>query len=563
MAIGRDKGRGGRWWRNPSYLLGVRRRATGACERRAERVDQRLAGPSGSPKDSTFDPMLQVGAHVTANIRLVRLLGQGGMGSIWLADHLGLHTQVVVKFVSAELADKPDIRERFEREAAFAAQAKSPHVVQVLDYGITAFGIPYIAMELLEGEDLGKRIARDGIIAPEVFAGWLTQACKGLGRAHAKGIVHRDIKPDNIFLCEIDGETVVKVLDFGIAKGTDGGAAAAFSGTKTDAFLGTAYYMSPEQTMGAKHIDLRTDLWSMAVTTYLALTATRPFESGSIGELVVAITSAPIAPPSTCNPRLGPSIDAWMTKALARPVDERFSSAKEMADAFAAAVAGAALRPSQVPTSMQYTAPLAPAPNVRASTSVGVVSERVGSTNTRPSPSSPSSASSLSRPSSASSASSLSRPSSPSKAGLVLAALGACLVLGVAAFGVRLTMAGRSVATVGAATGSAATVREPAGLTATLIPDQPPSASASASPAPLSAPSVASASPLAPPAPLVHAPRTPASARRSPAPVPPETNAPATENASAAAPKPATPPKHQASPDPATTSPNRLKMGLE
>jgi serine/threonine-protein kinase len=160
---------------------------------------------------------LAPGFMVTASIRLSRLLGEGGMGSIWVADHLGLHMQVVVKFISTEYCHHPEIVARFEREAAIAAQAKSPHVVQVLDHGKTTNDQLYIAMELLEGEDLGARLARDITVEPELFADWLSQAAKGLSRAHAKGIVHRDIKPENIFLCDVDGEIVVKLLDFGIA----------------------------------------------------------------------------------------------------------------------------------------------------------------------------------------------------------------------------------------------------------------------------------------------------------------------------------------------------------
>lgn len=281
-------------------------------------------------------PALAPGQLVSASIRLERLLGQGGMGSIWVADHLRLRSKVVVKFVSHEHANNPEAIARFEQEAAAAAAAKSPHVVQIHDYGTTDQGIPFIAMELLEGEDLDKRLERGPIPAP-VFAGWLTQACKGLARAHAQGIVHRDIKPENIFLCDMDGDEVfVKILDFGIAKAAS--SLSQFSGTRTGAFLGTAYYMSPEQTMGAKNVDHRTDLWSLAVVTYEALTGVRPFESDAIGALVAAITTLPIVPPSTHCPALSVAVDAWMEKALARDPSQRFGSAREMAESFFQAV---------------------------------------------------------------------------------------------------------------------------------------------------------------------------------------------------------------------------------
>ncbi len=289
---------------------------------------------------------LAPGDLVTPSIQLVKLLGQGGMGSVWVARHLGLHVDVVVKFMAAAFATNTEAMMRFQREAALAAQAKSPHVVQVFDHGLTSNGIPYIAMELLEGEDLGKRLEREGTIEPGVLATWLVQACRGLARAHAKGIVHRDIKPENVFLCDNDGEVLVKLLDFGIAKSFD--AAPSLSATRTGSVLGTAYYMSPEQTLGAKDIDQRTDLWSLGVLAYLALTGSRPFDGETYGALAVAITSSPAMPPSRVNPQLSPAIDEWMNQALSRDRATRFSSAKEFADGLVRATNG---RPSAVPQS--------------------------------------------------------------------------------------------------------------------------------------------------------------------------------------------------------------------
>ena len=282
---------------------------------------------------------LVTGALVTPSIRLVRELGRGGMGSVWIAEHLRLRTQVVIKFIAREYVTSAEAISRFEREASLAAQAKSPHVVQVYDHGISDSGLPYIAMELREGEDLGKRLARDGQIAAELFATWLNQACRGLSRAHAKGIVHRDIKPENIFLCDNDGETLVKVLDFGIAKD----AMAGLAGTKTGAMLGTAYYMSPEQTMGLKTVDHRTDLWALGVVTYQAVTGVRPFDGDAIGALVLAITSGVVPPPSSLVPTLAPALDGWMARALSRDPGGRFGSAREMADAFTSALYGGTL----------------------------------------------------------------------------------------------------------------------------------------------------------------------------------------------------------------------------
>jgi len=258
------------------------------------------------------------------------------MGSLWVADHLRLRVPVVVKFIAAELAENQEARSRFEREAAATMAAKSPNVVQILDYGFSDQGLPFIAMELLEGEDLAKKIEREIRIGPNEFAEILRQACRGLTRAHTQGIVHRDIKPENIFLSSIDGELCVKVLDFGIAKADN--AMMGLRATKTGVLLGTAFYMSPEQTMGAKNVDRRTDLWSLGVVAYYALTGVRPFQAEAIGILVRDISTTPITPPSRFVPELGPAIDHWMAKALARNPAERFTSAKDMSVAFDAAV---------------------------------------------------------------------------------------------------------------------------------------------------------------------------------------------------------------------------------
>src|SRR5690606_3214657 len=188
---------------------------------------------------------------------------------------------------------------------------------------------------------------RLGRISPNLYASWLWQMCAGLSRAHAKGIVHRDVKPENIFLCDEEGETLVKILDFGIAKSHD--TTGGFSATRTGVMMGNAYYMSPEQTMGAKNVDQRTDVWALGAMSYHALTGVRPFDADSLGALVYAITAGPIAPPSTHNPELSPEIDAWMAKALQRNPEARFSSAKELSTAFLDAVSGVAPRPSRTP----------------------------------------------------------------------------------------------------------------------------------------------------------------------------------------------------------------------
>jgi len=278
---------------------------------------------------------MQPGQLFSANLRLVRQLGQGGMGSVWVADHLGLGAQVAVKVMARAIAGQPELVERFRREASAAAQLKSPHVAQVFDHGVSASGEPFIVMELLEGEDLGKRIAREGPLPTALVADILGQVAKALSRAHAAGIVHRDIKPENVFLSEHDGELSVKVLDFGIAKTTQDASA---SVTSTQGTFGTPLYMGPEQLLSAKHVDFRADLWSFAVLAYFMLTARYPFEGETLGAISVAVNEGKSRPPSQRRAGISGEVDAWFARAFQRDPQARFGSAKEMAEALRAAV---------------------------------------------------------------------------------------------------------------------------------------------------------------------------------------------------------------------------------
>ncbi len=292
---------------------------------------------------TTTEP--HAGDHVTPKIRLVRPLGAGGMGSVWLADHDALHTQVVVKFIAADLAKSQDAVGRFEREAAAASQVKSPHVVQILDHGLTGDGAPFIVMELLEGRDLAQHLEKFGRLAPDDVGEVTAQLCRALARAHERGIVHRDIKPHNIFLCDAgSGELFVKLLDFGIAKG--GRVEKLSESTKTGTLVGSPYYMSPEQLVGAKDIDFHTDLWSVGVVAFEAMTGTRAFDAETLGALALRIHNDPLPLPSKRCDAAGSAVDAWFEHACARLPRDRFSSAKEMADALLAAITGDPTRES-------------------------------------------------------------------------------------------------------------------------------------------------------------------------------------------------------------------------
>jgi serine/threonine-protein kinase len=279
---------------------------------------------------------LQENMVVADRFRLVRMIGRGGMGSVWQAMHLGLDTPCAVKFIEGELANVAEAHARFEREAKAAAQLRSPNVVQIFDHGVWQ-GRPYIAMELLEGEDLGKRLAKSGgRLAPPDVNFVVQQVCRALSRAHQAGVVHRDLKPDNIFIVKDDDRDIVKILDFGVAKS----AASALDGsnTKTGAMLGTPYYMSPEQAQGIKSVDARSDLWSLAVIVFQCLTGRLPFESEALGDLLVKIIVNPIPKPSEYYPSVPVGFDAWWTKAADRNVDGRHQTAKLFAETLSLAL---------------------------------------------------------------------------------------------------------------------------------------------------------------------------------------------------------------------------------
>ncbi|RLB61524.1 MAG: serine/threonine protein kinase [Deltaproteobacteria bacterium] len=274
---------------------------------------------------------------VTPRVRLVRLLGKGGMGSVWVADHLTLNTQVAVKFILASVASgDPAMLARFEREARVAAQIKSPHVVQTYDHGVMDDGTPFIVMELLEGESLADRLKRAGPLSLEQADLLVRQTTKVLSKAHELGVVHRDIKPDNLFCIESGYDLFIKVLDFGIAKQPE--MPSEHGMTRTGAMLGTPYYMSPEQVTSAKHAGPRADLWALTVATYEALTGAVPFQGETLGALCIAIVSAQFTPASVATANLPLAMDFWFARALHVDPDQRFQTANEFAEAFSAAV---------------------------------------------------------------------------------------------------------------------------------------------------------------------------------------------------------------------------------
>jgi serine/threonine-protein kinase len=289
---------------------------------------------------------LAEGVVVAERFRLVRELGRGGMGAVWLAEHLGLGVPCAVKFNLAGTAASDEQRRRVEREARAAALLKSPHVVQMLDHGIWN-DHSYIAMEHLEGEDLRQRLTRVKRLSSEETVRLVTQVARGLSRAHAASVIHRDLKPDNIFLvADPDGE-IAKILDFGIAKAA-AGAGGLLTSTTGGVAIGTPAYMSPEQLGGSAPVDHRCDLWALGVITFECLAGMRPFEGPTIGELVMQIMMHPLVKASKLAPDLPPVFDAWWARACARDPERRFQSALELSDALSEALReGSAWRPTE------------------------------------------------------------------------------------------------------------------------------------------------------------------------------------------------------------------------
>ncbi len=277
------------------------------------------------------------GTLINPNVRLVELLGTGGMGTVWLAHHLGLEARVAVKFLSPDLvALEPNLRERFRREAGICARLRSIHVVQSFDHGEMEDGAPYIVMELLEGATLTQLVESKGPMSPRLVAMMVGQVTKVLHRAHVLGIIHRDIKPDNLFIVDdSDYELFVKVLDFGIAKQNRVGSE---SVTATGAVVGTPEFMSPEQAISSKNIDYRSDLFSLAVVTFYALTGQLPYDVNAEEPLWLQMSRGMNRSACAFLPGLPPELDRWFDHALAPKPEDRFQSARTMADAFAVIV---------------------------------------------------------------------------------------------------------------------------------------------------------------------------------------------------------------------------------
>jgi eukaryotic-like serine/threonine-protein kinase len=277
------------------------------------------------------------GAVIAEKYRIEELIGTGGMGSVWTAIHLGLGERVAIKFIATASAQSKDVRQRFNTEAKAAAKLKSRFVVRVYDNGELPDGSPYIVMEHLEGVSLGKHVKEHGPMPLEQAVSVAAQVGRALARAHRLGIIHRDIKPDNIFLANsVDDGVIVKVLDFGIAKLMDSyseDGETEIDATRTGLVLGSPIYMSPEQAQSLRTIDFRTDLYSLGLIVYFMLIGKRPFSGQSFTEMLLKICTQPLPKLCEANPSLPLALELWFEKCCARNPDERYASASECVEA--------------------------------------------------------------------------------------------------------------------------------------------------------------------------------------------------------------------------------------
>jgi len=288
---------------------------------------------------ASTDPL--VGQRVAGRYLVIRKLGEGGMGDVFLAEHEDIEKRLALKVLKYEYSSRPDVVVRFKQEAVSASRIKHPNVVDVFDFGQVDDGRFYLAMELLEGRDLADVLAAETVVPPRRAVRIALQVCRALAAAHAKGVVHRDMKPENVFLTmTADGEEIVKIVDFGIAKIRDLGTGASVDRrrlTKTGMVFGTPEYMAPEQAAG-REIDHKVDVYATGVILYEMLAGRVPFW----GETFMAVLTAHLTaqPPDmrSLHPSLqiSPELERAVYQALEKEPSRRFDSMAALTDALGA-----------------------------------------------------------------------------------------------------------------------------------------------------------------------------------------------------------------------------------
>jgi serine/threonine protein kinase len=283
----------------------------------------------------TNSPDVQSGVRpgdvLAGKYRVERVLGIGGMGVVVAAHHIQLDEKVALKFLLPEALLNPEAVGRFVREARAAVKIKGEHVARVSDVGQLPNGSPYIVMEYLEGIDLAAWLKDRGPLPIDLAVDFVLQTCEAIANAHSLGIVHRDLKPANLFCVQRpDGQLSIKVLDFGISKFTAPGAAG-HEMTRTNALVGSPFYMSPEQIISSKNVDLRTDIWSLGIILFELLSAHTPFAAEAVTELAVRITIDAAASVRIHRSEVPAGLEAAIFRCLAKERELRFQNVAELA----------------------------------------------------------------------------------------------------------------------------------------------------------------------------------------------------------------------------------------
>lgn len=275
-----------------------------------------------------FDPGTVIGDKYV----LSRLLGEGGMGTVYAARNIELDNEVAIKVLHAEVSAIPDFVTRFKREARACAMLRNEHITRVYDVGTTDQDIPYMVMELLHGEDLESLLNRKTKLPAQEAVGYLLQACEGVAEAHHSRLIHRDLKPANLFLATMPGrEPLIKVVDFGIVKQLGGSEVDAL--TKTASMIGTVLYMAPEQLRRKKDIDERVDIWALGVVLYELVTGSVPFVGDTMPEVVAKVLEHDFVPARTHVPDLPPGLSEVIDTALAADPANRYLTVTDFARA--------------------------------------------------------------------------------------------------------------------------------------------------------------------------------------------------------------------------------------
>jgi serine/threonine-protein kinase len=274
--------------------------------------------------------VVEVGQTISGKYKLLRLLGDGGMGSVFEAEHMRLGTHVAIKVLHAELARRTGIAERFVQEARVSAQIRSPHVVQVMDVDHTPEGIAYLVMELLQGEPLSNIVRREKKLGVTQACGYTVQILQALEAAHALGVIHRDLKPDNVFVTFAGGKPVLKLIDFGIAKLKTAQTGQTKNLTVAGMLMGTPEYMAPEQAYSADKVDVRADLYAVGVMLYEMLAGIPPVEAADPRVLIGKVERGEVTPLVQAAPGIEPMLAGFVHRSMAPRPELRFANATEM-----------------------------------------------------------------------------------------------------------------------------------------------------------------------------------------------------------------------------------------